>query len=61
LLLVVNQPNEIQLGKLIKKELGEDNQFNLLDADLVFDSFQKQMLDWLKNKNGTWFSRGDGE
>jgi hypothetical protein len=37
---VVNQPDEIPLGELMKKELGEDRQFNLLHADLVVDSFQ---------------------
>lgn len=46
----VNQPNETELEEAIKIILGDDSKFNLLDVDLVSDSFQKEMLDWFKEK-----------
>ncbi|XGA08004.1 MAG: ankyrin repeat domain-containing protein [Wolbachia endosymbiont of Xenopsylla cheopis] len=48
LIFAVNQPNEEKLGKIIGRELGEE--FNLIDADLVTDNFQREMLNWMKEK-----------
>lgn len=50
LVFAVNQPNEIELGAIIAKEMGKDNKLNLISADLITDSFQRQMMDWFKAK-----------
>ncbi|KAL1490310.1 hypothetical protein ABEB36_013026 [Hypothenemus hampei] len=63
----VGQPNEVDLGEIITKEIGEDSQFNLLNADLVADSFQRKMLDWFKKKHpekgkeGVWLNAESGK
>lgn len=56
LIFAVNQPNEIELGKIIAKELGEESQFNLLNSDVVYDSFQNKMLEWFKDKRGVYLN-----
>jgi hypothetical protein len=48
----VNQPHEIKLADIIKSELGE--QFNDIDRKNVYARFQEEMLDWLKEKGGTF-------
>ncbi|XP_031634299.1 uncharacterized protein LOC116347724 isoform X1 [Contarinia nasturtii] len=50
LVFAVNQPNEVRLGNIIARNLGEHSQFNLLNSELVADSFQTKMLDWFKKK-----------
>ncbi len=47
-ILAVNQPNEKKLSELMKSELGEH--FNLIDADFIYGHFEKEMLDWMKEK-----------
>lgn len=44
---VTNFPNEEKLGALIAEELGD--KFNLLNADLVSASFEREMLDFFKS------------
>lgn len=56
LIFAVNQPNELELSKIIEREMGEYYDFNLLDAYLVTDSFQIQILNWFKMKCGTWIT-----
>lgn len=50
LIFAVNQPNEIELEDIIKTEIGNDVKFNMLNVDLISDSFQKELLDWFKEK-----------
>lgn len=50
LIFAVNQPNEIELEEIIKREIKRDVKFNMLNVDLITDSFQKELLDWLKEK-----------
>ncbi len=66
LVFAVNQPNEEALGSIIAREIGKDSKFNLLNADLVSDSFQRRMLDWFKEKRkekgkeGEWLTEQHG-
>ncbi|GHM58917.1 MAG: hypothetical protein sL5_10210 [Candidatus Mesenet longicola] len=53
----VNQPNELKLSNIISHEVGEE--FKLFDADLVTDNFLKEMLDWIKQKEGTFLTIED--
>ncbi|WP_342220345.1 ankyrin repeat domain-containing protein [Rickettsiella endosymbiont of Miltochrista miniata] len=59
LIFAVDQPNEVELGKIISQEMGEE--FNLIDANLVTDKFLRDMLDWFKEKEGKFLSPADGE
>lgn len=64
LVFAVNQPNEVELSNIIGREIGEE--FNLIDTDLVTDNFQKEMLDWMKEKGpkgeeGRFLSKQDGK
>ncbi|KAL1492285.1 hypothetical protein ABEB36_012759 [Hypothenemus hampei] len=67
LIFAVGQPNEVDLGEIITKEIGEDSQFNLLNADLVSYSFQGKMLEWFKEKRrekekeGVWLNAESGK
>lgn len=67
LIFAVNQPNVDELGDIISDELGESSKFNLLNPDLVSDSFQRKMLDWFKEKRtekgneGVWLNAETGE
>ncbi len=54
LVFAVNQPNEMELGKIIANEIGE--QFNLINSKLVFSYFQKEMLDWMKAQEGKFIT-----
>lgn len=56
---VLNYPDVDELNSLIGEEVGED--FKLLNADLITNSFQKMMLDWLKEKAGKYLSEKDAE
>ncbi|KAL1488336.1 hypothetical protein ABEB36_014813 [Hypothenemus hampei] len=63
----LSQPNEVDLSEIITKEIGEDSQFNLLNADLVSYSFQGKMLEWFKEKRpekrkeGVWLNAVSGK
>ena len=49
----VHTPNEVQLGKILTKEVGAH--YNLFESD--FQSYiLKKMLDWFKKKNSEWYS-----
>ncbi|KAL1492813.1 hypothetical protein ABEB36_010995 [Hypothenemus hampei] len=67
LVFAVGQPNEVELGEIITKEIGEDSQFNVLNADLVVHSFQGRMLEWFKEKRpekgkeGVWLNAESGK
>lgn len=50
--LVVDQPNEVNLGGLIYKKIGEHNNFDLLNNNFIGDSFLKNILNWFKAKRG---------
>lgn len=54
--IITNYPNEDELGGLIGKELG--SAFNLIDADLITNSFEIEMLNFLKeyDKRATFYS-----
>lgn len=54
LVLAVNQPNEVDLGEIIAEELGDE--FHLIDSEFIYADFQKQMLDWMKDRKGTFRS-----
>lgn len=61
LIFAVEQPNEEKLGKLI-----QDKIFNSLDhlkdyvqAEVIYNYVQKQMLDWLKKPKSTALSKKD--
>lgn len=50
--IVTKFPNELELGGLIKKELGEFEQFKKFNgniSDLIYDSFQREMLVFFKD------------
>ncbi|KAF7271756.1 hypothetical protein GWI33_015399 [Rhynchophorus ferrugineus] len=47
--LVTCYPDVDKLNILLKRELGK--KFAFINADLITDSFQKQMLDWFKEYN----------
>lgn len=51
---VVNYPDVDKLNSLIGDEVGQD--FTLLHADLVKHSFERDMLDWFKEKGGRFLS-----
>ncbi|XP_076377871.1 uncharacterized protein LOC117226539 [Megalopta genalis] len=67
LVFAVEQPDEVELGEIIAKELGDHSKFNLLSPGLVADSFQREMLDWFKEKGkekgkeGTVLNAAKGE
>ena len=54
LFFAVNQPNEMKLHELINQELAE--KFNLANSEFVTHDFLKRMLDWLKEKYGTYIT-----
>jgi hypothetical protein len=61
LVFAVNQPNEIELGNIIEAEMGEDKDINLIDSELIASKFQKDMLDWMKEKEGRFLSHENGK
>lgn len=56
LVFTVNQPNIVQLTRIITRELAENSRFNSTNAKLAYASLQKEMLDWFKEKKGRWLS-----
>lgn len=59
LIFAVNQPNEIELGEIITKELGEE--FNLKDSDFPASHFLRNILDWMKAKEGLYLNEEKAE
>ena len=62
LVFAVNQPNEVELGEIIAKEIGDE--LNLVETDFVANYFQNRMLDWMKswkNKKGDFFTTKDSQ
>lgn len=55
----VNQPNEIELGEIVAKELASLDSINLRDSDLVGSFYQKFVLDYMKEKNARKLKRAD--
>ncbi|WP_341816351.1 ankyrin repeat domain-containing protein [Wolbachia endosymbiont (group A) of Nomada goodeniana] len=55
----VNQPNEVELGEIIKDELGKE--FNSIDRKNVYSRFLEKMLDWMKDKEGKFFTHEEGK
>ena len=53
--IAVNQPNELDLFAIIKTELGSD--FNLLENEFIASLYQKEMLAWLKEKQGRFLTK----
>ena len=52
--LAVSLPNEIKLGHQITKKLGSE--FNLLDAKFLSANLLEELLDWMKEKSGSFLS-----
>jgi tetratricopeptide (TPR) repeat protein len=59
LVFAVNQPNEVELGTIIKNEIGKE--FNSIDSKNVYSRFQKKMLNWMKEKEGRFLSHEEGK
>ena len=59
LVLAVNQPNEMELYDALQVEIGVD--FNVMNSEFIASLFQKEMLDWLKLKKGTFLTEEDGK
>ncbi|WP_250295221.1 ATP-binding protein [Wolbachia endosymbiont of Oedothorax gibbosus] len=54
LVFAVNLPNEVELGEIIKNELGKE--FNNIDRKNVYSRFQEEALDWMKAEEGKFLS-----
>ncbi|WP_341818977.1 ankyrin repeat domain-containing protein [Wolbachia endosymbiont (group B) of Phasia obesa] len=50
LVFAVDQPNEVELGKIVAGEMDELEKINLIDNDFVASYFLEYMLDWMKKK-----------
>ncbi|WP_157956387.1 ankyrin repeat domain-containing protein [Wolbachia endosymbiont of Folsomia candida] len=61
LVFAVNQPNEVELGNIIEAEMGENKDINLIDSEFAASKFQKDMLDWMKEKKGRFLTHEDGQ
>ena len=57
LVLAVEQPNVDQLYEHIKEDIGED--LALINSDFVVNQFQRDMLQWLKEKQGRFLTLED--
>ncbi|XP_046416962.1 uncharacterized protein LOC124177987 [Neodiprion fabricii] len=60
LIFAVKQPNEVELGEILTREMSEDDTFNLLDADLVTHRFEQKMREWFLDRKGTFMSMEEG-
>lgn len=56
--IITNYPNEEDLSDILETELGKE--FNLLDADLVSSSFEREMINFLKEYRGRFYTEHDG-
>jgi hypothetical protein len=54
LVFAVNLPNEVELGEIIKNELGKE--FNNIDKKNVYGRFLVEVLDWMKAREGKFLS-----
>lgn len=54
LVFAVNQPNEKKLSEIISTKFQK--LFNLVDANLITNDFEHKVLDWLKDKKGSYLS-----
>jgi tetratricopeptide (TPR) repeat protein len=59
LVFAVDQPNEKKLGELLKQETGEEIETD--SRRFITDSFQIEMLNWMKEKGGRFYSNVDGK
>jgi len=59
LVFAVNQPNEKKLVEIIKDELGKE--FNNIDKENVYSRFYVEMGDWMKEKEGRFYSHEEGK
>ncbi|XP_022908706.2 uncharacterized protein [Onthophagus taurus] len=59
LVFAVNQPDEIELGNIIRHEIND--YINLIDNDIVASKFQIHMLDWMKEKEGRFLTHEHGK
>lgn len=57
--IITNYPNEEQLSGILHDEIGE--KFSLLSADLVRDSFEREMINFLKEKIGRFYHGAEGK
>lgn len=55
LLLAVRQPNEVRLGEMIARKVGEE--LNLIDSSFIYADFQKAVLDWMKATAGNFLTQ----
>jgi ankyrin repeat protein len=60
LVFAVNQPNDIELGDIIKSEVHELGGLNLSDVDLMASKLQEGMLNWMKNRGRDCLNKDDG-
>lgn len=56
--IITNYFNEEQLSEILRKEVSE--KFGLLNVDLVRDSFEREMIEFLKAKQGYFYNEKDG-
>jgi hypothetical protein len=61
LILAVNQPNETELGAIIEKTMGEDKDINLLDNKFVACEILFKMMEWTKNREGSYLTEKEGK
>jgi hypothetical protein len=61
LVVAVNQPNEIELWGIIKSEIGGFHGVSLSNMDLIASEFNKKILDWMKKKEGYFFTHEQGQ
>jgi hypothetical protein len=61
LVFAVKQPTEIDLWGIIKSEIREFHNMKLNDMDLMASELQTKVLDWMKNKEGLFFTTEDGQ
>lgn len=57
--IIINYPNELELSNILREEIGE--KFSLLNADLLRDSFEREMINFLKEKSGRIYNHTEGE
>ena len=55
----VHTPNEVQLGKILTKEVGAH--YNLFESDFQSSYILEKMLDWFKKKDSEWYSSEKGK
>jgi hypothetical protein len=60
LVFAVNQPNECELWDIIKSEISEFSGIKLTETDLIASDFQTEILNWMKMKQGTYFTDDQG-